>query len=136
MKVVLDTNVLVSAVLTPHGKPSQILALVLGGEIQLCVDERIVSEYREVLLRKEFSFPPEEVEILVDFITKTSLHVIPRPLVNSLPDPDDAPLLEVAVAGRAVALVTGNKRHFSKRVAPDVPILSPAEFLSLWGRSS
>lgn len=62
MKVVLDTNVLVSGLLQPFGLSGQIVSLVASGELVLCHDARILAEYREVLLREKFRFDPERIE--------------------------------------------------------------------------
>lgn len=142
MKIVLDTNVLVSGLLSPHGHPGRVLDLLLSGKVTLLHDDRILSEYREVLLRPRFGFDPNDVEILVAYLRAEGLAVASPPLPLSLPDPDDLPFLEVAVTGRADALVTGNLAHFasSSIVSPDTAlseimggrILSPADFISLW----
>ena len=64
MKIVLDTNVIVSAVLSPHGPPAQVLGLALDGLITLCVDGRIEAEYREVLNRPKLGLAAGDVETL------------------------------------------------------------------------
>ncbi|MBI1864175.1 MAG: putative toxin-antitoxin system toxin component, PIN family [Nitrospirae bacterium] len=62
MKIVLDTNVLVSAFISPHGAPALILRLILQGELTLVADSRILDEYREVLVRPRFGLPKKAVE--------------------------------------------------------------------------
>jgi len=128
--VVLDTNVLVSALLTPHGTPAQIVRFALSGEISILYDERILAEYREVLSRPRFGFAPDDVAIVLAELERRGEPVLARPLRITLPDPDDLPFLEVAAAGRAEALVTGNARHFKPTTGSHrVPILTPAELL-------
>ena len=56
MRIVLDTNVLVSGLLSPHRPPGEIVRLVSGGLVSLCLDARIVAEYRDVLARPRFGF--------------------------------------------------------------------------------
>ena len=56
MRIVLDTNVLVSGFLSPHGPPGAILRSILAASITLCLDERILTEYRDVLTRGRFAF--------------------------------------------------------------------------------
>ena len=68
MLVVLDTNILVSALITPFRSASRILDLVIGSEIQLLYDDRILAEYREVLLRKKFGFAENDVHTVLDYI--------------------------------------------------------------------
>ena len=67
MKVVLDTNVLVSGLLNPDGNPGRVLDLLLAGEITLLVDDRILAEYRAVLARPRFGF---DVGDIVDVISQ------------------------------------------------------------------
>ncbi len=129
MKVVLDTNVIVSGFLNPHGAPGQILYRVTQGDLQLLYDVRMVEEYREVLYRTEFELPKDAVEQFLKSVRREGLLVIPRPLSRYLPDRDDEPFLEVALDGNAEALVTGNLKHFPKSIARETLILSPAAFL-------
>lgn len=126
MRIVLDTNALVSALLTPFGASSRALDLILAGDVIVLFDDRIISEYEEVLLRKSFGFDPSHVSELIEYIKATGEHVMARGTSYKLPDPDDAPFLEVAITGFADALVTGNKRHYPHKV---ISTLSPGEFL-------
>lgn len=68
MKIVLDTNVLVSGILSPNGPPAAVLRTLLTERVSLCFDERIVSEYRDVLTRTKLSFDPGLVEVLISFL--------------------------------------------------------------------
>lgn len=128
MRIVLDTNVLVSGLLTPFGPPGGIVRLVSDGRLVLCYDARILAEYREVLLRPRFLFDPEQIAVLLDYIQNTGLVHVTRPLARPLPDPDDQPFLEVATAARA-CLVTGNKAHFPKSLCKGISVFGPADFL-------
>ena len=128
--LVLDTNVLVSSLLTPHGPPGRILALALSGELAAAYDVRILSEYLEVLSRAEFGFSPSHVEAVLTSIQEDGTPVTGRPLPIGLPDPSDEPFLEVALAA-GVILVTGNLRHFPSRLRAGVRVVSPREFLEL-----
>jgi len=129
MMIVLDTNVIVSGVLKPFSKAASILRLVADGTIQLAYDIRILSEYRDVLNRPKFNFLKKNVEALLTQVEQEGFLVSVKPLGIHLPDPDDESFLEVAIAGRVEAMVTGNKRHFPKKQYEGVNILSPAEFL-------
>lgn len=66
MRIVLDTNVLVSGLLNPYGAPGQIARMVATGEISLCFDARILGEYRDVLVRPRFGFRAEHVDALLE----------------------------------------------------------------------
>ena len=133
MKVVLDTNVLVSGLLLPFSGSGEIVRMVAGGEVALCYDARVLAEYQEVLRRPRFSFPPAEVEDLLAQVVCGGTAVSARPLSIRLPDLDDEPFLEVGVAARARCLVTGNLRHYPSRARCGLQVRSPGEFLE-WYR--
>ncbi|HWS15290.1 MAG TPA: putative toxin-antitoxin system toxin component, PIN family [Candidatus Methylomirabilis sp.] len=130
MKIVLDTNVLVAGLLSPFGPCGDIVRMVSSGTLALCFDARILSEYSEVLKRPKFRFAVDEVDALIDFISFNGQTVAPSPLSKPLPDPDDEPFLEVAIAGHVACLVTGNRVHFPAGQRQGVKILSPREFLT------
>lgn len=133
MRIVLDTNVVVSALLNDASVPAQVLDLCLAGDIGLAVDARVVAEYRAVLHRPELRLDRRFVEELLDFM-RYAEHVIAAPLPVSLPDPDDVPFLEVAVAAAVDALVTGNVKHFRAREGRlAIPVLTPRQFLDRLG---
>jgi len=134
LRVVLDTNVLVSGLLNPVGAPGRIVDLLLAGEISLLADDRILREYRLVLPRPKFALPRADVLAVLEFL-ETESEIIPAaPSALRLPDPDDLPFLEVAISGSADSLVTGNLRHFpgTSRRGLGFPVQAPAEFLKAW----
>ncbi len=134
MFIVLDTNIIVSALITPFGNAAKILDMVIGRDLNLLYDDRILSEYREVLLRKKFGFAENDVDILLEYIETEGLRITSTISNEPLLDKDDIPFLEVAMSGKADALVTGNKRHFKVKSVKDLKILSPEEFLKLFKR--
>lgn len=128
----VDTNVLVSALLRPESIPARILDLVLSRQVTLVLDHRVYNEYQEVLLRPEFSFPPEPVIDLLDFLWRSSERVHVTAMSVDLPDADDVKFLEVAISAAADALVTGNLKHFPPRQRRDLQVLSPRQFWEQW----
>jgi putative PIN family toxin of toxin-antitoxin system len=133
MVIVLHTNVIVSGILRPYSKAASILRLVATGAITLAYDLRIFSEYRDVLNRPKFTFAKEDIDAFLGQVEKEGVLVSVMPLKFNLPDPEDESFLEVALAGKATAIVTGNKRHFPKKQYEGARILSPAEFLEAFG---
>jgi putative PIN family toxin of toxin-antitoxin system len=129
LRIVLDTNVLVSGLLSPFGPPGEIVRLVSAGGVVLCVDARILSEYGEVLSRPRFGFDADSVGALMDYIEFSGHVAASAPLEQRLPDPDDEPFLEVALACGSECLVTGNLVHFPAEVCGGVEVLSPAQFV-------
>jgi putative PIN family toxin of toxin-antitoxin system len=127
-RIVLDTNVLVSGLLTPHGNAARIVDAVLAGKFLLLYDQRILEEYREVLSRPSFKMNLLFMEEVLAAMEQGGESVPALPVPQPCSDPDDTMFLEVALGGQADALITGNKRHFPSAVS-GFPILSPVEFL-------
>lgn len=126
MLIVLDTNVLVSAILTPAGRPAWLVSQVMAGSFKLCLDYRIVQEYREVLLRPKFDLSAQFVDCFLDNLTGDALFVTALP-IDSIPfiDDSDRKFFEVAKYCQA-SLITGNLKHF-----PQDPLVSGvSEFCS------
>lgn len=134
MKIVLDTNVVVSGLLSPFGAPAEIVRLVSSGALELCYDARILSEYQNVLLRPKFLFEQVRVGYLLDQIKACGHIVIAKPLPKKLPDPDDEPFLEIALAGKARCLITGNLKHYPVKKRQGMLVVSPVEFLEIYRR--
>jgi len=136
MKIVLDTNVLVSGLLTPFGPSGEIVRMVSAGELILCIDARILSEYEEVLHRPKFKFNKDHISILLDFIKQYGVFISSLPLKKRLPDPDDEAFLEVAISGKVRSLVTGNIVHYPPSSREDIKIFSPSEFLDFFRKQN
>lgn len=132
MRIVVDTNVLVSSLLSPFGPPNAIRQLIVAGTVQVCYDVRILHEYREVLTRPKFPFNPGDVDDMLTQIEADGVLISTRPLAGHLPDPDDEPFLAVALAGRARCLVTGNLRDFPAKRRQGLLVVSPRQFLDLY----
>ena len=123
-KVVIDTNILVSALWSAEGKPSRLLAMLLTDQLVPCYDYRIMQEYREVLSRPKFSFSKASVNDILAKIKADGLSVVARPLDTQFDDPSDKMFFEVAKFCNAM-LITGNTKHYPK----DDLVVTVSDFL-------
>jgi putative PIN family toxin of toxin-antitoxin system len=98
MRVVVDTNVLVSALLSPHHAPARVLDMILAGELEPVFDDRILAEYREVLMRPKFSFEERSAEDVLAYFERAGMAVVAPPLNVNLPNLDDLMFLAVQVS--------------------------------------
>ncbi|OGP79777.1 MAG: putative toxin-antitoxin system toxin component, PIN family [Deltaproteobacteria bacterium RBG_16_49_23] len=132
MKVVLDTNVLVSGVFF-GGPPHKILEAWRDGKFQLIISPAILEEYQRVMRDLAAQFPEIEVEALLDFLIVHSEIVLPPllPPVIQL-DPSDDKFLECAVAGKAACIVTGDKHLMKLLKFRGISILKPREFVQAY----
>lgn len=111
IRVVLDTNVVVSGHLVAVGYERHVLDLVLAKRLQIAVSDPILKEYEGVLRRPKFGIPPRLVTKSIRQLRSSARIVEPQVKVAITPDPFDNRFLECAQAARADYLVTGNKRH-------------------------
>lgn len=130
MRVVIDTNILVSGLLSPYGASAEIVRMLVAGSLELLYDARIISEYEEVLARKKFSFDKEKVGYLMEFIAHFGVPVSAMPLSRHLPDQNDEPFLEIAITGKAECLITGNVTHYPIKSRRKTRVLTPRQFLN------
>ena len=136
MKIVLDTNVLVSGLLRPYSIPGEIVLKVSQGDLLLCYDVRILGEYDEVLRRRHFPFNTAIINLLLDQIKVGGYLVAGSSLSKRLPDPSDEIFLEIAIAGQAQYLVTGNLKDFPADKRQGMNVVSPADFLKIYRKES
>ncbi|WP_461255460.1 putative toxin-antitoxin system toxin component, PIN family [Treponema sp. R80B11-R83G3] len=128
MRVVVDTNVIVSALMNTSGIPSKILSLTLKGDLRILYDNRIIFEYIDVLSRKEFGFPKEIIDDLINFFKHEGELIISDYINKKFTDETDKKFYEVYKTGKAEYLITGNKKHFPK----EETIISPKDFLLIF----
>lgn len=127
---VIDTNVLVSAMLKWESVPGAVLLEALTGKIIPLLNEDIISEYRTVLSRPKFHFPPKAIETFLEGFTKRGLFVDADSIDEILPDPKDVVFYEVVMEMRKsedAYLVTGNIKHFPSKTF----VVTPREMLDI-----
>lgn len=116
---VIDTNVLVSALLSRHsdGATVQLLERIFNGNLVPVYSDAIIQEYWEVLNREKFGFTQEKIKFVLEAILKFGISVDPTPTEEQLPDMKDLPFYEVAMekSSESTYLVTGNLKHFPHR---------------------
>jgi putative PIN family toxin of toxin-antitoxin system len=128
--VVLDTNVIVSGLMSDTGKPAKIIDLALENHFQVAYDDRILGEFEDVLARPELRIHPARTRAVIAYIELTGKLIIPDAFSGEgSQDPDDLPFVEVFIASHADALVTGNFQHFAPLVNKNLAVFSPAQFL-------
>jgi putative PIN family toxin of toxin-antitoxin system len=128
IRAVIDTNVLVSGMLSGDGPPGAILGLTLRGLIMPVFNGQILAEYDRVLHRPRFGFVIPEIRSIIDTIEGIGLETQEGAWPEALPDRDDEKFLVAAAAGDAV-LITGNLRDFPAPARRHVAVLSPRQFL-------
>lgn len=127
---VLDTNVLVSALLSKNSVPAKVLDEAVSGSIIPLYDEDILTEYEDVLHRKKFPFTEQDVRTLLHAVKCRGVRVEPSPVDVILPDLDDVVFYAVVMEKRKdgeAYLVTGNQKHFPKEPF----IVTPKEMLDI-----
>ena len=128
---VLDTNVLVSGILSPSGPPGRLLDVLLARRLKLAVDDRIELEYREVLARPRLDIEPVRREAFLAILQFQDHMTVPPWPHRIPPDEDDVVFLEVALQTSARVVVSGNLKHFPMGCRGPVEVLSPR---SAWER--
>ena len=131
IRVVIDTNVLVSALLTSAGLPEAVINLAFSGEVQWFASESVLSEYEDVLKRPRLAIDSGKAADAIARIRGIVSKVSPVVRVAAASDPDDNRFLECAEAAQAHYLVTGNIRHFPE-VWKETRIVTPREFIDAW----
>jgi len=128
IRVVYDTNIVVSAALKPGSIPAFLLALALAQQVRLCLSPLIWEEYRTVLKRPKFGLSAQAVERLLQEMHHTALLVHPAQQLHMVPHEPDNRFLECTQEAHEAYLVTGNTRHFPSSEFQGVRILGPAAF--------
>ena len=126
MRLVLDTNVIISAFINPNGIPSGILKLILQHEAEICFNTVILSEYESVALRRKFSskIEPGIISRFINLIRNIGYSFDPVPGKIKMPDISDRIFYDTA-KGSGSVLITGNIKHYPKESF----IMLPVDFI-------
>lgn len=125
---VIDTNVLVSALLTgnPLSPTKKILNMITSGNITPLINDEVIAEYNEVLHRSKFPFKSQDVDNLIFFIRIVGEDTSRTTFAESMPDESDRVFFEITLSVEDSFLVTGNLKHYPRK--PQV--ITPAEFIA------
>jgi uncharacterized protein len=130
LTIVLDTNVLISSLLSSKGSPAKILDLILGDQVVVVYDNRLLGEYEDVLSRPEFHIHPSKAFAIVNHIEVSGHYIESEKLpTEGFTDPDDIMFAEVFITSEADVLVTGNLKHYKPLLGKNMLVLTPAQFL-------
>jgi putative PIN family toxin of toxin-antitoxin system len=130
LRLVVDTNVLVSAALKPESLQNTVFLIAITKPARLFVSPPILEEYSDVLRRRELGIRKGLRQQLIQLIKNRSTLVEPRYSLTVTSDPDDNRFIECADAARADYLITGNLKHFP-RFWKGTKVISPREFIEM-----
>jgi len=130
LRLVIDTNIVVSSALKPEGRQRTVLLLALTKPARWYVSDAILAEYAAVLARPELGIRRHLRHQFLQLVKNKTRLVVPSRLAHVTADPGDAIFVECADAARADYLVTGNERHFP-RFWKNTKIISSREFLNM-----
>lgn len=132
-RIVLDTNVLVTALLSRNGTSFKLLSMIDDKRLELVLSTPLVKEYEDVLSRKKFVLNSNDIQDILDYLCSISSHhkiyYLWRPILKDI---QDDMILELAVKANAM-IITHNKKDFEKASMFNLPVLTVSEFLNLLG---
>ena len=127
---VIDTNVLVSALIThnPEAATAKVVKLLLNHGFVPMYDADIIVEYNEVLHREKFPIRPDVADALISYIIEYGIEASRAEYAEPMPDEDDRVFYEITLSNEDSFLVTGNLKHY-----PTMPrVITPAKFIDLF----
>ena len=135
MRAVVDTSVLVRALIKPFGTVGPVLTHLRAGDYALLYSQSILEELVDVLsrprLRVKYGIDDEAITTTIELILLRGVGVEPTQRIAACRDPRDDKFLEVAIAGKVDAVVTGDEDLLTLHPFHDIPIVQPAAFLSM-----
>ena len=128
IRVVLDTNIIVSALMSSLGNPARVLALYLDEKFQIYYSDEILAEYEDVLSRPALNIEPEKKNRFIMILRETGTLIEPATSAVTLPDESDRVFYDTAKESDAI-LITGNIKHYPEESF----IMTPRQFLEAHG---
>ena len=127
IKVVLDTNILVSSLMCTKGNPSKILTLVRMNKLQPYYNAEIMNEYNRVLHYPRLRIMPQEISVIVNLILRKGITMEAEKSIVKMPDETDRIFYDLHKAAGAI-LITGNAKHYPTENS----IMNPADFMKYY----
>lgn len=128
-KVVLDTNVLISAIVF-GGKPREVFELILMEKVNLAISKEILNEMRGVLSGRKFRYPQQVLHSILHSLENLAEFVVPQKPVKIIKDdPDDNRILECALEAGAQIIISGDRHLLDVKRYRGIEIISPSDFL-------
>jgi len=135
MRVVVDTNILVRALIKPYGTVGPILLRLRQGDYTLLYARSLLEELIDVLnrprIRKKYGLTDQDIQVVVSLILLRGEALVPDDRITACRDPKDNKFLEVAVAGEADVVVSGDQDLLVLHPFAGIPIVPPATFLQM-----
>ena len=133
MRVVVDTNVLISALLSPSGTPRRVVQTLASHQATLLFSDATFRELAQRLARPKFDRyrTAQQMVAWLDWLAELGEWVVPVTTISACRDPDDNKFLVVAVDGETELLITGDNDLLDLAPFQSIPIITPAEFLTI-----
>ncbi len=135
MRVVVDTNILVRALIRPQGTVGPVLLHLRRGDYTLLYSDATLEELIDVLnrprIRDKYGLSEVDIRTVVALILMRGEYIVPRETIHACRDPHDNKFLEVAVSGQADVIVSGDEDLLVLSPFRGIPIISPREFLDI-----
>jgi putative PIN family toxin of toxin-antitoxin system len=140
LRAVVDTNILVRAVIKPLGSVGPVLRRLRDGAYVLLYSEPLLTELVDVLnrprIRDKYSLTPDDIETVVALVLLRGEGIVPTRRIDICRDPKDNMLLEAAADGNADVIVSGDKDLLDLEAFEEIPIVGPADFLARLGEAA
>ncbi len=131
MKIVIDTNVIASAIFF-GGLPYSLIDALMLNKINACTSDEISNEYHEIIKRLSLKYPKKAPNLSLDIIIEKMENITPTTHVEVCRDPDDNKFIECAIEGKCIYIVSGDKDLLTLKNFNDIQIVTVSEFLNTY----